>query len=122
MSYTFYKILHITGLASLLIGLGLGIAYFILAKASSNKSLRIWTFVFHGVGLALILVSGFGLLARLGLVGAMPTWIYGKLAIWGLMAVMISIIKRKAGWFPATALVIIALVGYAASLALTKTF
>lgn len=122
MSYSFYKITHFLGLGALLLGLGLAIAYFLLAKSKEQKTLKIWAFAFHGVGLAALLVSGFGLLARLGMVSEMPPWVYGKLAVWGLMAVMISVIKRKANWFPITPLVILLLLGFAAKLAVTKSF
>ena len=119
MSYQFYKILHLVGLASLLISLGMGIAYF-LANQSQKKSMRAWVFVLHGLGLAVLLVSGFGLLARLGLVSGMPGWVIAKLVIWGLMGLMISVIKRKASWFPVTPIVIITLVGFAAYFAIMK--
>lgn len=121
MSYSFYKIIHLVGLASLLVSLGMGIAYF-LASAGQKKAMRIWVFAMHGVGLALILVSGFGLLARLGLTSGMPNWVLAKLGIWALLALSISLIKRKANWFPATPLLIVLLVGMAASFAILKPF
>lgn len=122
MSYEFYKILHIIGLASLLLGFGLGLAYFLMAKNGAPRSLRIWTFALHGVGLTLLLVAGFGLLARLNMARDMPSWVYGKLAIWLVLALMISLVKRRPQWFPGLAVVIIALVGYAAKIAVTKSF
>ncbi|MBX3018940.1 MAG: hypothetical protein KF767_13725 [Bdellovibrionaceae bacterium] len=122
MSYEFYKVLHIIGLACLLLSFGLGLSYFLLTKnGGKNKALKIWTFALHGVGLAIMLVAGFGLLARMGLVGAMPDWIYGKLVVWFALALAISLVKRKPQWFPGLAVVIVALVGYAAKLAITKT-
>ena len=58
----------------------------------------------HGTGLLISLVGGFGLLARLGLTGGLPGWVYLKLAIWlGLGMSPILLYKRpqtaKAVWF-----------------------
>lgn len=122
MSYEFYKTLHIIGLACLLMGFGLGLAYFLLAKNGAPRSLRIWTFALHGTGLTIMIVAGFGLLARLNMMGDLPGWVYGKLVIWLVLALMISLVKRRPQWFPGLAIVIVALVGYAAKLAITKSF
>lgn len=122
MSYEFYKVAHVVGLACLVLGLGIGIAYFVTSGSKANKSLKIWTFALHGVGLALLLVSGFGLLVKLGFATSIPGWVYAKLVIWGAMALMISVIKRRAQWFPMTSLLIVLLVGLAASFAITKPF
>lgn len=122
MSYEFYKVLHIIGLACLLLGFGLGLAYFLLAKNGAPKALRIWTFALHGVGLAIMLVAGFGLLARLNMARDMPTWVYGKLFIWFVLALLISLVKRRPQWFPVLSVVIVALVGYATKLAVSKNF
>ena len=88
--YEIYKILHLTGLFLLITGLA---STLVLSWAGSinQKNLKKFSFITHGIGLLFILVSGFGLLARLGLAQAnMPTWIYGKLTIWGLFALAIS--------------------------------
>lgn len=124
MSYEFYKVLHIIGLACLLLGFGLGLSYFLLAKGGKgggNRALKIWTFALHGVGLAIMFVAGFGLLAKMGLMGGMPDWVYGKLVVWLALAAAITLVKRRPQWFPALAVVIVGLVGYAAKLAITKT-
>ena len=45
--------------------------------------------------LVFILVSGFGLLAKLGLAREMPAWAYAKLSLWVVFALIISLLKRK---------------------------
>lgn len=91
--YEFYKMVHFLGLFLLISGLTS-----LLALAWANQELKgkIKTFAFatHGIGLLFLLISGFGLLARLQLM-PMPTWAYGKLLFWGLFAVVISLVKRK---------------------------
>lgn len=42
----------------------------------------------------MILVAGFGLLARLGLTGSIPGWIYGKLVIWLVAGGIFTLIKK----------------------------
>ena len=68
--------------------------------AEVNGPAKKFSFIAHGIGLFLILLSGFGLLARLGLVRELPGWIYLKLAIWLYFGVAIALIKRKGhlGW------------------------
>lgn len=122
MSLEFYKVLHILGLSLLLLGLGVGATYFALAKAGAAKSLKIVAFSFHGLGLALMLVSGFGMLAKLGFLTEMPSWVYGKLTIWVVFALMISVIKRKPGWLHLSLAFMIFLVALAASLAIHRGF
>lgn len=84
ISYEIYKILHILSILLVFISL--------TAYAFSHRKVF---GLFHGVGLVLILVSGFGLLARLGLVKGFPQWIWVKLGVWVLIGATYSIAKRK---------------------------
>ncbi len=99
MPYELYKVIHLLGLFLLISGL---ITAFTLTSNGHALAGKVKTFAFalHGLGLVLILVSGFGLLARLGLAREMPVWAYIKLIIWGVYALYISVIKRKGqiGW------------------------
>jgi len=36
----------------------------------------------HGIGLLIVLIAGFGMLAKLNLMGSFPGWAVGKLVIW----------------------------------------
>lgn len=99
MSYEFYKILHLTGLILLFSGL-VSLLTLKVVGADVSGSAKKFSFITHGVGLFLVLLSGFGLLARLGMVRDLPGWIYVKLAIWLYFGVTIALIKRKGqlGW------------------------
>jgi hypothetical protein len=90
-----YKILHLFGIALLLLGLGIVLGAFALTPKVSAK-VKIVGFSAHGLGLLLILTGGFGMAARMGLASGLPLWIYGKLGVWAFMAVAISLVKRKA--------------------------
>lgn len=91
MSYEFYKVLHFAGIFALLIGVSLLTAWSLEKKSAALKK---WGFILHGGSLVVILVSGFGLAARLGLVGGLPNWVYAKLFVWFLFGAFIVLIKR----------------------------
>ena len=101
MPYEIYKILHLTGIFLLTSGV---VGMLVLAWSGHQIAGKVKTFAFitHGVGLLFMLVSGFGLLARMGIMhgAGFPTWIYIKLAIWLIMGGIIALIKRKGqlGW------------------------
>jgi uncharacterized membrane protein SirB2 len=93
ISYQAYKVIHLIGIflaLAALAGLALAVAN---GATKQTNSVRKLISISHGVGLLVILVGGFGLLARLGMVGgsAFPGWVWAKLAIWlavgGLLAV-----------------------------------
>ena len=94
MSYEFYKIAHLLGIFLLTSGL-MGVFFTVWAGTPLLGKVKSASFALHGTGLLIMLVSGFGLLARLGLVGSMPTWVYFKLALWTFFALAISVLKRK---------------------------
>ena len=92
MSYEFYKILHFAGLILTLTSLTGYIFYFMQNKTNDKKK---FFSVLHGVGLLIILVSGFGLAARLGYMHGLPNWIYIKLGIWLALGGAATVIKRQ---------------------------
>jgi len=92
MPYKFYKILHFTGL--LLTFTSLSGYIFYLVQNKSNEKKKLFS-VLHGIGLLIVLVSGFGLAARLGLVSQLPVWVYIKIGIWLVVGASVAIIKRQ---------------------------
>lgn len=94
MPYEFYKVFHFLGIFLTLSGL-IGLATSALTQpAGAVQPVRRYSMISHGVGLTLILVSGFGLAARLGYMSGLPTWIYYKLAIWLVAGAALSLVKR----------------------------
>ena len=52
--------------------------------------------VLHGTGLLIILIAGFGLVARLDLLsGGVPGWVIGKLVIWLLAGILLTVPRQK---------------------------
>ena len=118
MSLLFYKVLHIIGI--LMLFLSIGGAIIRAAIDQKNEKLEKFVLMNHGIALIIIVVAGFGQLAKLGIV--FSGWVVVKIMIWLLMGALIMPIKkmpekRIVWWF--SALVLGAL---AAILALYKPF
>jgi hypothetical protein len=77
----------------------------------------------HGIGLFLVLLGGFGMLARLELVsGGLPGWVWAKLAIWLTLGGLMVLPYRRPQFARAVFLAVPTLGLIAALLALTKPF
>jgi hypothetical protein len=119
ISYENYKVMHLLGIALILLGLGMVMGGYANGK-SISRQLRISAFASHGLGLLLALVGGFGMAARLGLVTGLPNWIYAKVIVWVLLGIGLSLAKRKAQWSPLLTFVFASLVAVAAGFAIWK--
>jgi uncharacterized membrane protein SirB2 len=97
MSYEVYKVLHILGILTLLCALGATAILSLTGKAEDEASTRKLLMALHGVALLVILVAGFGLMARTGIVqgGGWPGWIYGKLGIWLVFGASVAFVRRS---------------------------
>ena len=91
MSYQLYKVLHILAVLLTFVALG-GMTLRSFGRADSDNDGSKLAGATHGVALALILITGFGMLARLGL--GFPTWVWLKVAIWLLIGASIALIRR----------------------------
>ena len=87
-SHQFYNLVHIVGLVLLVSGLG-GMALRAAGGAGSGPpALRRLAMALHGFGAFLILLGGFGMLARMGIVhgSGWPAWLWVKVAVLGVLA------------------------------------
>jgi hypothetical protein len=110
MTYELYKLVHLSGLILLFLGLG---ATLTAGRAPSAPGRKIGLGL-HGLGLLALLVAGFGMHARLYEnvppdVTRWPLWFFGKLGAWVLIAVLPVLVKRGVvpvalGWLLAIAL------------------
>ncbi len=81
MSYSLYKVVHLLGVFIVIMAMGGAI---VLGTANEEARSR-WkklAMITHGSGLALALLGGFGLLARMGISGMWPGWVFVKVLIW----------------------------------------
>ena len=92
MDPNFYQVLHIVGISMVFLGYGALLARSMAAP--ENVSVRKLGSITSGVGLLLILVAGFGLVAKLGY-NYTETWILVKFVIWLLLGGLIVLINRK---------------------------
>ena len=78
--YQAYQLVHLVGIMCTFAGLG-GLALHAAAGGSRDASVRRPAIVLHGLGLFLVLLGGFGMLARIG-DSVLAPWVMGKLVIW----------------------------------------
>lgn len=119
-SHAFYNVVHIVGLVLLMAAIG-GMAT-MGATGGQGRAHRRMLGAAHGIGVFLILLGGFGMMARLGIVqgSSWPLWVWIKAVIWGTLAVAAFLPIR----YPRTALPLLLLVpvlgGLAAYMAIYK--
>ena len=93
-----YKIIHFFGLFLLFTTVG---AWAVHARNGGTKETNTsqrFIAMLHGFALFLVLLGGFGMLAKLGLAKTenWPGWIYAKLGVWGLFGAMPIFFNRFA--------------------------
>lgn len=91
MSPTFYKLLHLTGVLMVFLAYGGLIVRSMLQ--SEDRLIRKLGAITSGVGLLLILIGGFGLLAKV-YDNAFDTWVILKIVIWVILGGLIVLINR----------------------------
>jgi hypothetical protein len=124
-SYQFYKVVHIVGIVLAVSALGGAAAQAMLGGsqrpgASSRRLLA----GLHGLGVFLVLLGGFGLLARIGILrGAhFPGWLWVKLVIWAIVAIGLFVPSRRPGLARPLLFALPVLGGLAAYMAIYKPF
>lgn len=121
VSYEVYKLIHVVGIVLLFSGL-VALLTMKITNVTPEGAARKFAFLTHGIGLFLLLLSGFGLLARLELARNMPNWAFVKIAIWLIFGGMIALIKRRPnlGWAMYFPMLVIYMI--AAYIAINKPF
>jgi hypothetical protein len=116
MSYELYKILHVSAVLLLFTSLGT------LAAAANSDSGRLKKLagIAHGIALTVILIAGFGLLARLSLMASIPIWVWLKMGLWLALALIVMPLRRKPEWATALWLMVPVLGGLAVWAAVWK--
>ena len=88
LPHSFYNLVHIVGIILAMLALG-GVCMLALvtpAGATPRPTRRLLAML-HGIGVFLVLLGGFGMLARLGITqGGFPGWIWVKITVWVLLA------------------------------------
>ncbi len=114
MSYVTYKLIHYFGIFLLIAVLGAALGRRSVASREEDPLRKRWA-AFHGVALFVILLGGFGLMARVGVDHgeSFPGWIWAKFGIWALLGGVLFLARR----WPQRALTLLAVVPVLALLA-----
>lgn len=124
ISYGVYKFLHLAAILALFLAVGGATVHAANRGLRSENAARGVLAALHGVSLLLILVGGFGMLARLGIKHdwLFPLWLWGKLVIWSLFAFAMILPYRRPRLAKPLILLAPLLGAIAAFLALFKPF
>lgn len=120
MSYNFYKVMHLIGMFTIFMAYGALLLNAMSGKGKEGLVSRKLVMASHGVGLLLILVGGFGLLARTKV--GWPDWIMAKLIIWLFLGGLLALVLRKPQMAKSLWFGILGLGATAAYLAVFKPF
>lgn len=121
LSFQFYNLVHIVGIILLMAALG-GIALTAVESGERSPWNRKVSAISHGLGLFLVLLGGFGMMARMGITHGVswPGWVWVKAGVWVLLGAAIVLPRR----FPASAKPVLLLLpvlgGLAAYMAIYK--
>jgi hypothetical protein len=87
-SHSFYNVVHIVGIVLVMSALGALALHAAAGGTRPTNPARGLLASMHGIGILLILVGGFGMLARLGFMhgGSFPGWLWVKIAVWITLA------------------------------------
>lgn len=86
-----YKILHLVGIMLTFLSFGGLVVRSILA--SDDKSLKRFATISNGIGLFLVLLGGFGMMARYQY--SWQPWIIAKIVIWVIFGATLAVVNRK---------------------------
>ncbi len=119
LSASTYKIVHLLGIMMLFLSIGM---LFVQANSGSENGWRKRATITHGIALLLLLLGGFGMIAKLPTVSFQDGWVWGKLLIWFVFGGLPVLIKRVPGYHKIIWNLALLLGFIAAYLATTKPF
>ena len=88
MKYEVYLLLHLVAFFSLFLVIGA------LLAGSGHRGQKRMVMVLHGLSTLTLLVTGFGLMARIGL-HSFPPWILFKLGAWVVLSFILPILVSR---------------------------
>jgi hypothetical protein len=123
MPYAVYKLVHLFGIFVLLITLALPFMHLLRGGTRADLPRRRLLALTHGTASFFVLLGGFGMLARLGIVHAgLPNWILLKLVIWLVLSGALALALRTTAGARAVLLAAPVLALLAAGIAIYKPF
>jgi cytochrome bd-type quinol oxidase subunit 2 len=99
MPIEIYRVLHLLGIFGLMCSLG-GLAMIAWqtrgaqAVKDETTAARKRLTMLHGIAMLVVLVAGFGMMAKLGLMSVWPIWVILKIVIWVFFGAAPGLIKK----------------------------
>jgi uncharacterized membrane protein len=123
MSHSIYLILHLIGLAMTVQAVGMAIVSASRSAANgADSSAKRSIAMFHGIGLFLLILGGFGMLARLAIPFPFPGWVWVKLLVWLTFGASTVMIRKRPETSAMWMVLAVVLVAIAAIMGVTKPF
>jgi cytochrome bd-type quinol oxidase subunit 2 len=96
-----YRVLHLFGIFGLMCSLaGLAMVAWQTRGAQAVKDevngARKRLTILHGIAMLVVLVAGFGMMAKLGLMSVWPIWVILKIVIWLVFGAAPALIRKGA--------------------------
>ncbi len=122
LSHSFYNVVHIVGILMLVSALAGAALRAASGAAREDRAMRRLLAILHGAGAFLVLLGGFGMLARLGIVqgGSFPAWLWVKIVVWAILAAALIVASRRPAMAGPILLALPLLGGLAAYMAIYK--
>ena len=119
----FYEVIHIIGIAMLFVAIGGVAVHAANGGTKANTDTRRIVGIIFGLGSFLILLGGFGMMARLGMVvGMPPAWLAVKMVIWLILSAVVLLPYRRPALARPFLVLMPLLAGVAVTMALYKPF
>lgn len=123
MPYAIYKLTHLLGIFVLIITLALPFMHLLRGGTRADFPRRRTLAITHGAASFLVLLGGFGMLARLGVVhSGLPNWVLAKLTIWLVLSAALALALRTTAGARAVLIGTPLLALLAAAIAIYKPF
>ncbi|MDX2057888.1 MAG: hypothetical protein SFV24_08825 [Gemmatimonadales bacterium] len=95
MSYAVYKLIHFLGIFTIVAILAATAMHVLRGGTRADNPYRRTFAVAHGIAAFLVLLGGFGMLARMKIVsGGLPGWVIAKLVIWLVLSAALTLPYR----------------------------
>lgn len=120
IDFTVYRFIHFLGIIMIFVSLGGVMVHVFNGGAKADNAWRKPAGITHGIGLFLVLLGGFGMMARLGIQWPWPGWLFVKLAIWLLLGGVTGVVYRLGAKGKSLWAVVVLLGAIAAYMAIMK--
>jgi hypothetical protein len=95
ITYDVYRLIHIVGILFLFLALGGLALHAANGGTKATNRARAMVAATHGIALFIVLLGGFGMLARLGIAHTgFPGWVWAKFAIWLVLGILFMLPYR----------------------------